>query len=103
MLDYENAYENDYLVKDLVGCAETSPLYALTTAYNRGVDSVKKDSTTSSLSVIETCITKAVSEWLDTATHDEIKELIILPYLEKFHNKCCHRTIDLFDFDKDKD
>lgn len=102
MLDYENAYENDYLVKDLVGYAETSPMYALTTAYNRGVDSVKNDSTTSLLSVIETCVAKVVSEWFDNASYEETKELIILPYLENFHKRCNHRSINLLDLCDDK-
>lgn len=102
MSDYENAYENDHLVKDLVGYAETSPLYALTMAYKRGVDSVKNDSTTSSLGAIEDCITKAVSDWFDNASYDEIKELIISPYLDCFYKKCKHRPISLLDVCDDK-
>lgn len=96
-------YTNSSHVDDLLEAVTHSPFHALTTAYNRGADSAKNSNPTSSLNVIETCVAKAVSEWFDTATYDEIKELIILPYLEKFHNKCCHKTIDLFDFNKDKD
>lgn len=96
-------YINNAKVDDLVNDLANSPFYALSTAYNRGVEDAKNSTPTSQLNVIETCIAKAVSEWFDTATYDEIKELIILPYIEKFHNKCCHKTIDLFDFDKDKD
>lgn len=89
-------------VDDLLETVKHSPFYALTEAYNRGVDYAKKSTQTSSLSTIEDCINKAVAEWIDNSSYEEIKELIILPYLKNFHKKCHHRSISLFDMSEDK-
>lgn len=94
-----SVYGNSAPVDDLVSDVASNPFYALTEAYNRGVNSTK----ISSLSAIEDCITKAVSDWFDNASYDEIKELIISPYLDCFYKKCNHRSISLFDLCDDKD
>lgn len=89
-------------VDDLLEAVTHSPFYALSTAYKRGVDSAKNSTQTYSLSAIEENITKAISDWFDNASYDEIKELIILPYLENFHKTCNHRSISSFDICDDK-